>query len=57
MLLSVLLQATAAAAGISKLGASAPDLPLLAQVWVLVKLVVQLWRLLPVSRKHRETFV
>jgi hypothetical protein len=48
MLLSVLLQATAAAAGISKL---------LAQVWVLVKLVVQLWRLLPVSRKHRETFV
>lgn len=58
MLLSVLLQATVAAAGISKLGAAiGADLPLSAQVWVLVKLVVQLWRLLPASRKHRETFV
>ena len=58
MLLSVLLQATAAAAGISKLGAAiGAGLAVIGAGWVLVKLVVQLWRLLPASRKHQETFV
>ena len=58
MLLSVLLQATAAAVGVSKLGAAiGAGLAVIGAVWVLVRLVVRQWKLSHASRKHRETFV
>lgn len=58
MLLSVLLQATAAAVGVSKLGAAiGAGLAVIGAGWVLVRLVVRLWKLLHASRKPRVTSV
>ena len=61
MLLSVLLQATAAAVGVSKLGAAiGAGLAVIGAglgIGKMVRLVVRLWKLLHASRKPQVTFV
>lgn len=58
MLLTMLFQATAAAAGVSKLGAAlGAGLAVIGAGWVLVRLVVLPWRQLAVSPMQPEIFV
>ncbi len=58
LLSSVLLQAAAAGVGVSKLGAAlGAGLAVIGAGLGIGRLVVPLWKQLPVSRKHQETFV